>query len=53
MPKDDKRVEVKGHQVLSQSLGAGNKSLGNIGLGLGSSWRNTGKSAGDKAILGD
>lgn len=53
MLKDDKRVEVKGHEALSQSLGEGNKLTGNIGKGLRSSWSNSGKTLGDKAVLGD
>lgn len=53
MLKGDKRVEVKGLQVLSQSLGAGGKLTGNIGKSLRSSWRNTGEPVGDKALLGD
>lgn len=51
MLKDDRKVEVNVYQVLSESLGAVNKSPENIGLGLGSSWKNTGKSSGDKLIL--
>lgn len=38
---------------LTQPLGAGKKWLGNTWLGLGSSWRNTGKQAGDTATWGD
>lgn len=53
MLKDDERAEVKGHQVLCQSFGAGNKLTGDIGLGLRSSRRNTGKPLGDEAVLGD
>lgn len=53
MLKGDTRVEVKGLQELSQSLGAGGKLTGNIGKSLRSSCRNTGEPVGDKALLGD